>query len=186
MINSKNDSLQVLSMLLNYPDDDLLNHLDEIASIADRSPSAEIESAIQEFVSELNIHRLIQIQERYTAVFDIDPATTMNVTYHAFGDNEKRAAALAHLQHNYEQAGWQRITGELPDYLPLMLEFLSICPDPKYTALVWQCLRGMQPLVERLKKKEPIYAALLQPIVNLAVESCASVDNCNHPHEANE
>ena len=85
----------------------------------------------------------------------------MNMTYHAFGDNEKRAAALAHLQHNYEQAGWQRITGELPDYLPLMLEFLSICPDPKHTAPVWQCLRGMQPLVERLEKKEPIYACLV-------------------------
>ena len=64
MINSKNDSLQVLSMLLNYPDDDLMNHLDEIPSIADLSPSAEIESAIQAFVSELNTHRLGQIHER--------------------------------------------------------------------------------------------------------------------------
>ena len=186
MINRNNDLLQVLAMLLNYPDDDLLNHLDEIASITDRSPSAEIESAIQAFVSELNTHRLVQIQERYTAVFDIDPATTMNMTYHAFGDNEKRAAALAHLQHNYEQAGWQRITGELPDYLPLMLEFLSICQDSKYTTPVWQCLRGMQPLVERLKKNEPIYATLLQPIVNLAAERCGSVDNGDDTQEEKE
>ena len=119
-------------------------------------------------------------------MFDMNPAMTMNMTYHAYGDNEKRAAALAHLQHNYEQAGWQRITGDLPDYLPLMLEFLSICPDPKHTAPVWQCLRGMQPLVERLGKKEPIYAALLQPIVNMAAERCASVGNCDRPNEANE
>lgn len=186
MINSKNDSLQVLSMLLNYPDDELLNHLDEIASIADRSPSTEIGSAIQAFVSELNTHRLVHIQERYTAAFDIDPSTTMNMTYHTFGDNEKRAAALAHLQHNYVQAGWQRVTGELPDYLPLMLEFLSICPDPKYTAPIWECLRGMQRLVERLEKKEPIYAALLQPIVSLAIERCGSVDNGDDAQEANE
>lgn len=186
MINNKNDSLQVLSMLLNYPDDDLVNHLDEIALIADSSPLVEIESAIQAFVNELNTHRLIQIQERYTAVFDMTPAMTMNMTYHAYGDNEKRAAALAHLQHNYEKAGWQRITGELPDYLPLMLEFLSICPDPKHSAPVWQCLAGMQPLVDRLEKKEPIYAALMQPIVNMAVKHCPSIGNCDRFYEAKE
>ncbi len=184
MIKSKNDSLQVLSVLLHYPDDDLLNRLDEIASIADRSPSAEIKSAIQAYIHYLQTHAPIHVQERYTAVFDMNPGTTMNMTYHAFGDNEKRAAALAHLQHNFEQAGWERVTGELPDYLPMMLEFLSICPHSEYTAAVWQCLRGMQPLVKRLEKNEPIYAVLLQPIVNMAAERCAAVDNRDHPRKA--
>jgi nitrate reductase molybdenum cofactor assembly chaperone NarJ/NarW len=186
MINAKNDSLQVLSVLLHYPDDALLNRLDEIASMVDRSPSAAIKSAVQAYIHYLQTHTPIHVQERYTAVFDMDPATTMNMTYHAYGDNEKRAAALARLQHNYEQAGWERITGELPDYLPMMLEFLSICPYPEYTAPVWQCLRDMQPLVEHLEKNEPIYASLFQPIVNMAVERCASVDSCDHPIEANE
>ena len=175
MINSKNDSLQVLSVLLHYPDDDLLDRLDEIASIVAHLSPVEIKSAIQAYINELKTHSLIHVQERYTAVFDMNPALTMNMTYHAYGDNEKRAAALAHLQHNYEKAGWQRITGELPDYLPLMLEFLSICPDPKHSAPVWQCLAGMQPLVDRLEKKESIYAALMQPIVNMAVKYCPSI-----------
>jgi nitrate reductase molybdenum cofactor assembly chaperone NarJ/NarW len=186
MIHNQTDSLQVLSVLLHYPDDDLLNRLDEIASIAELSRSAEIKSAIQAYISYLKSRTPIHVQERYTAVFDINPTTTMNMTYHAYGDNEKRAAALAHLQHNYGQAGWERITGELPDYLPMMLEFLSICPHLEHTAPVWQCLRGMQPLVERLEKNEPIYAALLQPILNMAVERCASLDNRNSPCEANE
>ena len=186
MINNQTDSLQALSVLLHYPDDDLLSRLDEIASAADRSHSAEIKSAVQAYINYLKTNAPIHVQERYTAAFDMNPATTMNVTYHAYGDTEKRAAALARLQHNYEQAGWERNTGELPDYLPMMLEFLSICPQPEYTAPVWQCLRGIQPLVERLKKNEPIYAVLLQPIVNMAVERCAAVDRCDHPHEAKE
>lgn len=186
MINNPTESLQVLSVLLHYPDEDLLNRLDEIASIADRSHSAEIKSAIHAYIHYLQTHSSIHVQERYTAVFDMNPATTMNMTYHAYGDNENRAAALAHLQHNYGQAGWERITGELPDYLPMMLEFLSICPHPEHTAPVWQCLRGMQSLVERLEKNEPIYAALLQPIVNMAVERCEAVDRCGHPPEVNE
>jgi nitrate reductase delta subunit len=185
MIDQPTDALHLLSVLLNYPDEELFNRLDEISSVADHSRPSEIESAIQAFVNELNTQSLIQLQERYTAVFDIDPTTTMNMTYHAHGDNEKRAAALAHLQHNYEQAGWERITGELPDYLPMMLEFLSICPHLEHTEPVWQCLQGIQPLAARLEKKAPVYAALLQPIVRMAAERGAPVDNGDHPSQEN-
>jgi len=184
MTDHPTDSLHLLSVLLHYPDEELFNRLDEISSAADHSRPVEIESAIQAFVNELNTLSLIQVQERYTAVFDIDPKTTMNMTYHAFGDNEKRAAALAHLQNNYEQAGWERITGELPDYLPMMLEFLSLCPHPEQTEPVWQCLQGLQPLVARLEKKAPVYAALLQPIVRMAAERGPSIDNSGHPSQA--
>ena len=184
MTQPPTDSLHVLSVLLHYPDEDLFNRLDEIAAAADQSRPADVKSAIQSFIGELETHSLIQVQERYSAVFDIDPATTMNMTYHAFGDNEKRAAALADLQHNYEQAGWERTTGELPDYLPMMLEFLSICPHPEHTEPVWQCLQGVQPLVDRLEKKAPVYAALLQPIVRMAAERGALIYNSGHPSQA--
>jgi len=184
MTRHPTDSLHVLSVLLHYPDEDLLNRLDEIASAADQSRPADVKSAIQAFVSELNTLSLMHVQEKYTAVFDIDPATTMNMTYHAYGDNEKRAAALADLQHNYEQAGWERTTGELPDYLPMMLEFLSICPHPEHTEPVWQCLQGVQPLVDRLEKKAPVYAALLQPIVRMAAERGPLIDKSGHPSQA--
>ncbi len=186
MIDHPTDSLHVLSVLLHYPDEDLFNRLNEIASAADQSRPADVKSAIQSFIGELETHSLIQVQERYTAVFDIDSATTMNMTYHAFGDNEKRAAALANLQHNYEQAGWERTTGELPDYLPMMLEFLSICPYPEYAEPVWECLQGVHPLVARLEKKAPVYAALLKPIARMAVEQGASADNRDLPHEAHQ
>ena len=185
MIDPPTESLHVLSVLLHYPDEELFNRLDEVASAADQSRPADFKSAIHAFISELKTLSLIQVQERYTAVFDIDPTTTMNMTYHAHGDNEKRAAALAHLQHNYAQAGWERITGELPDYLPMMLEFLSICPHPEHTEPVWLCLQSMQPLVARLEKKAPVYAALLQPIVRMAAEHGASVDNGDHPPQKN-
>jgi nitrate reductase molybdenum cofactor assembly chaperone NarJ/NarW len=184
MIDQHTDTLQVLSVLLHYPDEDLLNGLEEIESLAANLPLSETTSAIQVFISELKTQSLIGVQKRYTAVFDMDPATTLNITYHAFGDNEKRAAALAYLQHNYEQAGWERVTGELPDYLPLMLEFLAVCAHPGHAAPVWQCLQGMPPLVARLEKEAPVYAALLQPIVTMAIERCAAADGRDHPPDA--
>jgi len=185
MIDHRIDALQVLSVLLHYPDQDLLNGLDEIESLVADLPLSETKPAMQAFIDDLRTQSLISVQEKYTAVFDMDPATTLNMTYHAFGDNEKRAAALAYLQHNYAQAGWARVTGELPDYLPLMLEFLSVCPYPEHTAPVWQCLQGMPPLVARLEEKAPVYATLLQPIVAMAIERCPAFDGRDHSPEAN-
>lgn len=185
MIDHHTDTLQVLSVLLHYPDEDLLNGLEEIESLAANLPFSEMESAIKAFIGDLKTRPLIGVQERYTAVFDMDPATTLNITYHAFGDNEKRAAALAYLQHTYVQAGWERITGELPDYLPLMLEFLSVCRHPGHAAPVWQCLQGLPPLVARLEEKAPVYAALLRPIAAMAMEGRPADDGCGHSPEAN-
>lgn len=184
MIDHHSDALQVLSVLLHYPDQDLLNGLDEIESFVARLPLSETKPAMQAFISDLKTQPLISVQERYTAVFDMDPAATLNITYHAFGDNEKRAAALAYLQHNYAQAGWERLTGELPDYLPLMLEFIAVCPHPEHTAPVWQCLQGMAPLVARLEEKAPLYAALLQPIAAMANERCPAVNDRDQTPEA--
>lgn len=179
------DWLHLLSVLLNYPDEKLFDGLDEIVSVTGHSLPADVNSAIQAFVNDLNTYSLIQVQERYTAAFDIDPTMTLNMTFHTHGDNEKRAVALARLQHHYEQAGWERITGELPDYLPMMLEFLSICPDPVHTELAWQCLRGIRPLLTRLGKKAPVYAALLQPIVRIAEERGVPVANGENPPGVN-
>jgi nitrate reductase molybdenum cofactor assembly chaperone NarJ/NarW len=174
MDNYPIDSLPVLSLLLHYPDDELFRRLDRIRSAVDDFPYGDIRSAVRGFIDDLERLRPLRAQERYTAVFDMNPATTLNLTYHTYGDNEERAAALARLQHGYAQAGWERITGELPDYLPLMLEFLSICRHPAHTAAVWQCLRGIDELIEKLKPSAPAYAALLQPLGRMVAESGAA------------
>ncbi|HSO17939.1 MAG TPA: nitrate reductase molybdenum cofactor assembly chaperone [Desulfosarcina sp.] len=184
MIESRIALLNLISFLLQYPDEEMLGRLDELAAIADGVYPGETRSVIQEFLKGLGRMTPIQAQERYTAVFDMNPSTTLSVTYHAYGDNEKRAAALARLQHHYELAGWERITGELPDYLPLMLEFLSICTSPEHTAPVWQCLKKMQPLIDGLKERAPGYADLLQTVCRMAVDGCATVGRDEMRNEA--
>ncbi|MCF8050228.1 MAG: nitrate reductase molybdenum cofactor assembly chaperone [Desulfobacterales bacterium] len=172
MVPLSADALRLLSVLLHYPDDDLLGHLDEIAAAAGLVPEEDIQTAAEGFLSYLGAHPPIRLQENFTAAFDMRPETTLNLTYHAFGDNEKRAAALARLQHVYDQAGWERTTGELPDYLPLMLEFLSIQPRPESVLPVWQCLRATAALAAGLEKTAPVYAALLRPLAGAATAVC--------------
>ena len=170
------DSMQLISILLSYPDETLFSHLDEILSRADQACPGKIKSAINTFVNEYKALGLVKVQEKYTALFDMDPSTTLNITYHAHGDNELRAAALVQLEQSYSRAGWERSCGELPDYLPMMLEFLSISPLPEHTAQVLLGLMGMGSLVERLDKNAPLYGDLLKPIFTMATD-------CSLPEE---
>ncbi|MDZ7663849.1 MAG: nitrate reductase molybdenum cofactor assembly chaperone [Desulfotignum sp.] len=161
---------RILSVLLDYPDKRLLDDLDQITAAARQIPEPEFRRVVSDFLAYLARHDLLDLQENYTAAFDLRPTTTLNLTYHAFGDNEKRAAALSTLQHLYNQAGWERTNTELPDYLPLMLEFLSIHPrlEPDAALNIWQCLGATRTLMKDLEKTAPAYALLLTPLARLA------------------
>jgi nitrate reductase delta subunit len=178
MILLSGTTWQMLSVLLDYPDKRLLNDLDQIATAARQITEPEFKRAVQDFLTYLKAHDLLRLQENYTAAFDLESATTLNLTYHAFGDNEKRAAALAKLQHLYDRTGWERTSGDLPDYLPLLLEFLFIhpCLEPAAATQIWQCLNATTHLVAGLEKNSPAYAQLLRPLARLAAAAATGTD----------
>ena len=167
-MTARNDILlKVCSLLLQYPDRELLARLPEISAAVEELPAGELKSALAGIVRDMADQPPLALQEIYTAAFDLTPATTLNLTYHAFGDNEKRAAALVHLAQLYTAAGYSRMGGELPDFLPLMLEFLAVCPDVRSTATVWAYMGDLDALRERLQDSAPCYAALLRLIGTL-------------------
>lgn len=181
MISLSGTTWQILSVLLDYPDKRLLQNLDPLATAARQILEPEFRHAVQDFLTYLKTHDLLRLQENYTAAFDLGPATTLNLTYHAFGDNEKRATALAKLQHLYDRTGWERTSGDLPDYLPLLLEFLSIHtrPEPAAAVQIWQCLNATTHLVAGLEKKAAAYAGLLRPLACLAAAAATGPDGRN-------
>ena len=176
--------LRLLSVLLQYPDHDLLSQIEMIETEIEDMPSREMKKCMDDFLLYLKTHSPIHLQEGYTAAFDMNPTTTLNLTYQLYGDNEKRADVLARLQQRYQDAGYERTTGELPDYLPMMLEFLSVCPDTENTGLIWECLRGLEDVVDRLQKAAPPYAALLQPLIPMVANRIGSKGSPHHPAES--
>ena len=172
--------LRLLSALLQYPDHDFLSQIEMIETEVDDMPSREMKKCMDDFLLYLKTHSPIHLQEGYTAAFDMNPTTTLNLTYQLYGDNEKRADMLARLQQRYQDAGYERTTGELPDYLPMMLEFLSVCPDTENTRLIWECLRGLEDVVDCLQKAAPPYAALLQPLVPMVADRIGSDGRPGH------
>ena len=158
---------KIVSLLLQYPDDAYIRVLPELASAVGYLHPGRERTAIEAFLTEVKTRKAIQLQERYTAAFDLNPSTTLNMTYHKWGDSEKRAAALTRLQRIYMGAGYERETGELPDYLPLMLEFMASVPEAQQFETIRQCLKGLETVVDRLRQIAPPYAELLNPLADI-------------------
>lgn len=163
-MNLQERYLKLLSILLDYPDEGFLNGLSEVGGAVALLPEGEQRSSLDAFLQEIKSLSPIRAQERYTSVFDLTPSTTLNMTYHPCGDGEKRAGILVHLQQVYGCSGYTPNSGDLPDYLPMMLEFLSLCPDAPGQEVLWNCLEPLEGLIVRLRETAPPYAALLMPL----------------------
>jgi nitrate reductase delta subunit len=156
------EALKLISRLLQYPDRRFLGQLCELETVLDTLPPGRLKKGLKTFLAQMRSDPALRLQERYTAAFDLNPSTTLNMTYHRWGDSEKRAAALTRLQQIYLDAGYETATRELPDYLPLMLEFMAVCPETRGHDTLRECLAGLDALVEKLRATAPRYAELLQ------------------------
>ena len=110
---------------------------------------------------------LIELQEQYTETFDLNSSHCMNLTYHRWGDTEKRGPALAHLEEIYLRSGFERIGNELPDFLPLMLEFISERPDVSASEILPLYGTAVETLAERLYQEGYPYALLFEQLTDI-------------------
>ena len=161
MQDVSNKLYKTISILLQYPDQDLQQCVSELESYTGLMPAGKAQRVIANFLDYLKSEPMLKLQQNYTAAFDLSPSTTLNMTYHLFGDGEKRAGMMVLLQQRYHAAGYDGPANDLPDYLPLMLEFLALCPDLSMMDVFWQCCAGLDGLVDRLREVARPYADLL-------------------------
>jgi nitrate reductase delta subunit len=158
---------KIVSLLMQYPDDAYFNALPELQSAAAQLPAGPGRTGIAAFLADFRTRSALQLQERYTALFDLNPATTLNLSYHLWGDSEDRANLLTRLQQCYASAGFEKTSAELPDFLPMVLEFMSVIADHNDHEAVRQCFDGFQTVVGRIRKIAPPYADLLLPLADI-------------------
>lgn len=158
--------IKMVSHFLQYPDEDLLNSLEPMAEEVRALPQGRAKEVLADFVGYLQSRRLIRLQEEYSRHFDLNPATSLNLTYHRYGDGKDRGAALVELLRVYRRAGYMPTTRELPDYLPLVLEFLAICPQDDFAWLVQEYRPQVEALADRLIQSGTPYAHLLSVVVD--------------------
>jgi nitrate reductase molybdenum cofactor assembly chaperone NarJ/NarW len=154
--------LKLLSLCLAYPDPAFVEALPEMKAAAAGLSDPLARERLLDFMARLEKQPLLALQEHYTAVFDLNPSASLNLTYHLMGDREERGPALAELLDIYGRAGFEPAVNELPDYLPLLLEFLSASPQSESNALVRRCLTAVPAIAGRLKQGGSMFAAPLE------------------------
>ncbi len=154
---------KLLSVLLEYPDQELIDHLPEIPEKL--AQCVDVETAEQrvlcELIDYLASRPLTELQANYVQTFDMTAENSLHLTHHLFGDDKNRGPALIDLGELYKDYGVEVVTNELPDYLPLILEFAAYLDDNEAMVFLSDANKVLKVLAENLKNAGSPYAGLL-------------------------
>ncbi|MBX6321252.1 MAG: nitrate reductase molybdenum cofactor assembly chaperone, partial [Rhodospirillaceae bacterium] len=164
--------LRALGALLSYPSPELRSALQEIAGVLDASRliPAACRGELHTLIDMLAEDELLAAQERYVALFDWGRGTCLNLFEHLHGESRDRGTAMVELKRLYERAGFELATAELPDYLPVVLEYLSCRDLAEARALLGDCAHLLRRIAMALVARRSPYAAVLQTLLAIAGE----------------
>jgi nitrate reductase delta subunit len=162
MTEEERTLLKVVSLLLQYPEAVLLDSLGSLEAAVSEMSNPEAKAMCRDFLNHLRNTPLVRLQESYSATFDLNPSTSLDLGYHRWGEGKERGGALARLASLYLAAGYEMTGSVLPDHLPLLLEFLSLCPEEMALEIVKEYGSQVATLASRLVEDGSPYAALLR------------------------
>jgi nitrate reductase delta subunit len=119
---------KIISLLLQYPNQRLLQERAEIDAAVARLPQSEQRAAIECFLGHWQHEGTMALEEQYAAMFDSRGRVNLHLTYYLYEDRRRRGMAQLQLKKEYAAGGLRLISGELPDFLPVMLEFAAFAP----------------------------------------------------------
>lgn len=154
---------KILSVLLEYPDQELIDHLPELHSEIDTCLDMDDAErvAMRQFLAHLQGTPLTTLQADYVQTFDLTAEHSLHLTHHLFGDDKNRGPALIDLGELYKDYGVEVVTNELPDYLPLILEFAAYLDDSEASVFLADANKVLGVLADNLNIAGSPYAALL-------------------------
>lgn len=158
MAAERAERLKLLSLLLQYPTDELLDSRAELAA-ADGSIASFAEWWAGEPAQDL--------RRTYVETFDFTRRNSLYLTYHVHGDRRQRGVALLRLKQSYAAAGLELLDGELPDYLPVMLEFAALAPEDIGLAALAESRDAIELVRASLHEAGSPYALLLDAVARL-------------------
>ncbi|MEW5704659.1 MAG: nitrate reductase molybdenum cofactor assembly chaperone [Pseudomonadota bacterium] len=163
-------TLKVLSALLSYPDDALKEGAPTLreAIVEEALLPAHAQERVLELIGQMEARDLYDLQERYILLFDRTRSLSLHLFEHLHGEGRDRGQAMVDLMALYQRHGLEISAKELPDYLPLFLEFLSILPLEEARETLSQPLHVIAALGERLRKRESPYAGVFAALQDLA------------------
>ncbi len=165
-------ALKALAALLSYPTPELQQALGEVrnAIAAERRVKRDDRERVDALIAQLAASDAIDLQETYVGLFDRGRATSLNLYEHVHGDSRDRGQAMVDLVNIYRNAGLAPASGELPDYLPVLLEYLSTRPYAEVREMLSDCAHLLRAIGDALLQRRSRYAAVLGALLAIAGE----------------
>ena len=162
--------LRALSALLSYPSPELQAHAGELRDAIGREPglSDTDRRRLEPLLRGLETEDLLDLQSAYSELFDRSRSLSLHLFEHVHGDNRERGQAMIDLGKQYVEGGFFLEANELPDFVPVFLEYVSCLPPAEARESLGQPAHVFAALAERLDKRGSPYAAVFQALVTLA------------------
>ena len=161
-------TLKSLSLMLSYPTQDLKAAMRDIGDIldSDRRLSGTTRESLRQLVQDLRSRDIYELEERYVGLFDRSRTLSLNLFEHVHGESRDRGGAMVSLLETYRAGGFDLATTELPDHLPVVLEFLSMRPRLEAQDVLADAAHILEALsIRHSRRKSPfcgVFAALLE------------------------
>ena len=170
-------SLRVLARLLSYPDAALRADLADMraALLAERALTIARKDELYALIGTLERGDALDNEAQYVNLFDRGRATSLHLFEHVHGDSRDRGPAMVDLVQTYETAGLFLAPGELPDFLPVLLEFASSQPSNQARSLLGEMAHIFNAIFNALQQRKSPYASALGALLELAGETAHAV-----------
>ena len=154
----------VLARLIDYPDNELMENLDSVIEFVEESAEIETDEkkTIMEFISWMRVHTATGMQQTYVETFDMVPEHDLHLTHHIFGDDNGRGPALIDLSEHFKGEGLEVKDGEIPDFLPLILEYVSTLDDMESRVFLGDAKKIIKVIADNLDEAESPYSKLIR------------------------
>lgn len=163
-------TLKSLSLILSYPTLELQQAMPEIGAVlgSDTRLSAASRQALCALVAMLGERDIYELQETFVMLFDRSRTLSLNLFEHVHGESRDRGGAMVSLVETYRDGGFDPVTPELPDHLPVLLEFLATRPFAEAQETLADAAHIFEALSARLVRRESPYDAVFGGLRQLA------------------
>lgn len=165
-------TLKAISLILSYPTTELQAAMPEISAVlmSDSRLTTACRGQLGPLLGQLAEADIYDLQEAYVGLFDRSRTLSLNLFEHVHGESRDRGGAMVSLVETYRDAGFDPVTSELPDHLPVLLEFLSLQPFVEAQDTLADAAHIFAALIERLARRESAYGAVFAALLQLSGE----------------
>lgn len=160
-------TLRLVSLLLQYPDAELTAARTELTTVVKALPATPAAEHLARFTDWFADQDPEALERHYVEMFDLRRKSSLYLTYYLHGDTRRRGMALLTLNQRYRAAGWHAAGGELPDHLPVALEFAALAGPGGGEAPLRQHRRGLELIHRALTDADSPYRHVLAALLTL-------------------